>query len=375
MKAKLNHKGMSLPAMLAIITFLIGSLLAIITTTINRAELIEKNIESSEEYVNYINNIKAVQKIIERDEMTNEAEISNLVNYFDLNYTPVTPALYKFYKELDSVNRSVAGYLATNTEVIQTNEEIFINTGMEEDFTLSPLINATTMLAEYASSYINEHFPGTILDGDFTTFSGIVNFFETLDGYSVQQPSYITNQTSPTINDYIFIDGDLTLDNKSLTIADDYLLIINGNLYTSGNISISGNFVVNGNFEPLDKGNKTRNIRGTYYINGEVTIEKNSSVGVASRPSFFFINESVTIENQVTIYGYFIASNIDVSSGGTFITGGAYTNGTLNLKDKNIGESDPMSEEDLENYGVSSTVTVESTSGEITFKYTEPKFE
>jgi len=375
MKLKLNKKGMSLPAMLAIITFLIGSLLAIITTSINRAQLIERSIDYTEEYVNYTNNIRAVQTIIARDEITDETEIANLTIYFNIQYSQPNPAVYRFYKELDSVNRTVSGYLAESTELIETYDEIFSHDGTD-DFELSPLVTSTTMFKEYSKSYISENFPGISLTDEFeslTDFDDIVEFYEDIPNYSVESPSYIRNQVNPVINDYIFIDDDLHLEDKNLTINPGYLLIIDGDLTTEGDVNITGNIVINGDFEITGKKKDNRNIIGTFYVNGDLEIESFANVGTQSRPSFFFVTEEIEVENRVTVYGFFIADEISVSSG-TILNGGVYANDELDVNDNKVYYY-PIDNQDLDDYGVASSIIVESTSGETTFTYTEPKFE
>lgn len=372
-----DKKAMSLPAMLGIVIFVIGSVLGLLSYAVFQANLIQKNIEYSEEYVNTVSDIKAIQRIIARDQITDETEINNLSSYFNLSYEKPSVSIYRFYRPLDSVNRTLSGYLAPETTTIQTYEEIFQHTGTEEDFELSPLINATTMLVEYSNDYLTEQFPGVVIDGDFSSFQGIVDFYRTLtnDYYSLENPSYIENQVNPTINDYIFIDGDVYLNNQDLTIADQYTLVIDGNLVTNNNCNITGNIIISGYLDIQGRNKQERNIIGTFYVDGDIDIAMSTNIGSSTRPSFMITNGNVYLDNKIIIYGYFIANDFSGQQGNNFITGGVYTIEDPQVNENNLEANENLTSEDLASYGVTTTIIVESESGETTFTYTEPKFE
>ena len=363
--------------MLGIVIFLIGSVLALLSYAVFQANLIQKNIEYSEEYVNTVSDIKAVQTIISRDEITDDTEINNLAIYFNLNIETPSTGIYRFSRDLNSVDRTITGYLAPETTTIETYEEIFTYTGIEDNFELSPLINATTMLAKYSSEYLPEQFSGITLDGDFSTFQGIVDYYRSLtdDYYNLENPNYIENQANPTINDYIFIDGDVYLNNQDLTIADQYTLVIDGNLTTNRNCNITGNIIINGYFDIRGRNRQERNIIGTFYVAGDIDVTKNTNIGSSSRPSFMITNGNVYLDNKVTIYGFFIANYFFGPQGRNFITGGVYTIEDPQVNERNLEPNTTMTSEDLEDYAITTTIVVESESGETTYTYTEPKFE
>ena len=374
----MNNKGMSLPSMMAIIFFLIGSVLALLSLSYNRAFLVEKNIKTSEEYVNSVSKIKAIQSIIARDQLTEEVEIAALASYFNIEYNLPNDAVYRFYQELGEVDRVVSGYLATSTTVVNIYDEVFIYTGTENNFDLSPMINATSLLSEFSQEYISDTFPSLTINGDFSSFDLIVDYYRSLtnDYYQLEQPSYVTNQVNPTINNHIFIDGDVFLNNKNLTIADGYVLVIDGNLYTDNNVNITGNIIINGSFIIDGKNKQNRQFTGTFYVNGDVEVARNTTIGTQNRPSFLIVNGDVTLENNITIYGYVIANYYQGQQGQNYVTGGIYTfDESSQINENNLTANPDITTEDLEAYAVTTTIIVESSSGELTFTYTEPRFE
>jgi hypothetical protein len=208
-------------------------------------------------------------------------------------------------------------------------------------------------------------------------FNASSNFLGSLtnDYYTIKPPTEITSKVNPVINDYIFIDGDVFLNNKNLTISEGYTLVIDGNLITDRNCTINGNIIINGDFI-INGGNRdTRNIIGTFYVNGEVSIGRRTTVGTSSRPTFIFSTNIVTVDNQVTIYGFFIADSFYGSYGNTFVTGGVYTTNETVVKNSNVTTYDDLTTEDLINYGVATTIVIESASGTSSFTFTYPNLE
>jgi hypothetical protein len=378
MSMLVSKKGMSLPAMLAIVFFLIGSVIALITISYQRAYLVEKSIDASEEYVNTSKKIIAVQSIIARDQITDEAEIQALVDYFDISYSKPNDVVYRFYKDLDEVSRTLSGYLATATSVVNTYDEVFTYTGVEDTFELSPMINATSMLADYTNEYLSQNFPSLTIDGDFSTFDLIVDYYRSLtnDYYQLEDPDYIEDTFYSVIDNYIFIDGDVELEDQNLIVEEGFLLVIDGDLEVDGDVLIEGNIIINGDFE-IDGGRRDdRDINGTFYVNGDVEVARNTRLGTEERPSFFIVTEDVEFENQIEANAFFIADYFEGQQGRNFITGGVYTfDEDSKINENNIEPNENISSEDLYDLGVSSTIAVESSSGELTFTYTEPYYE
>lgn len=377
MKTILTKKGMSFPTMLTIVIFVVSTALAIVYYVKFQTNLTEKNIDFTEEVINAKTDISAIQYIISENQITDSLEINVLANYFNLTYTQVNGNIYKFARDIENSNRDVAGYLAPQTEIIETYEEIFINTGLEETFELSPLVNATTMLGYYMNEYLAESFLDLVVDGDFSSFQSTVDYLRSLtdDYYKLKPPTEITSKVNPIINDYIFIDGDVTLNNKNLTIKEGYTLVIDGNLTTDRNCNITGNIIINGDFI-IDGSNKdTRTIIGTFYVNGNVEIARNSTIGSSTRPSFFFVTANVYVDNLVTIYGYFICDSFYGDYGNTLVTGGIYTTTETEVKNNNVSTNEDLTTEDLESYGVTTTILVESSTGSTSFTYTYPILE
>jgi hypothetical protein len=377
MKLKKRKRGISFPAMLTVVIFVVSTVLGIIFYVRFQIKLTEKNIDFSEEVVNAKTDISAIQYIISQNQISDALEIASLASYFNLQVSSVNGVVYQFSRDLESSSRIVTGYLAPQTEIITTYEEMFINTGLEETFTLSPLINATTMLAEYVETYIPDSFSGLEVDGDLSSFQSTVDYFRSLtnDYYTIKPPTEITSKVNPVINDYIFIDGDVFLNNKNLTVNEGYTLVIDGNLTTDRNCTINGNIIINGDFIIEGRNRDSRNIVGTFYVNGDVSIVRKTTIGSPSRPSFMFSTGTVTVANQVTIYGFFIADAFYGSYGNTFVTGGVYTTNETVVKNSNVTTYDDLTTEDLINYGVATTIVVESTSGTSSFTFTYPNLE
>ncbi len=370
-----DNQGMSLPAMLAIVLFLMASVLGLLSYVVFQANLTDKNIEFSQEYTNAITDIKTVQHIIARDKITDPAEIDTLAAYLGVNVETVGEGVYRFSRNLEAVNRTVDGYLAPKTEIVSTYEEIFSYQGNEDDFELSPLVTATTMLTAYLNEYIPETFPDAPMDGDFSTFQGSMDYLYGLtpDYYTLKEPSDIENQVNPDVSGYWYVDGDVTLDNQDLTVAEGRLLVIDGNLETNGNTHITGNFVINGDLIVDGKPRQDRQIIGTFYVDGDVEIARDTIIGSPDRPAFIFANGSISLGNNVTVYGYIIADSFSGQQGANFIEGGVYTHGDAKLP-KDFEPDEDLTQEDLNDYGVTTSVIVETQEqGETTFTYTNPR--
>jgi cytoskeletal protein CcmA (bactofilin family) len=377
MKVFKDKKGMSLPTMLAIVFLVISTVFGLITVAKVQANLVQQSIEFSEEYVNATRDIEAINFLITRDQITDEVEIAALALYLDLEVEVVSGNIYRFSRNLNSVTKDAVGYLAPKTSAVSTYDEIFIYTGTEETFELSPLINATTMLAEYSKGYLETSFPDLVVDGDFSSFDSIVQYYKSLTNeyYLLRSPSQLTNQTNPYVNNYWFIDGNVVLSDQDLTIDSDYTLVINGNLITNGDCNLSGNIIVNGNVEINGSRTDNKNIVATLYVAGDVYISRNSDVGTLSRPAFIIAGGDINLDNQITIYGYFLASNFYGQQGNNFITGGVYTTDDLKVNDKNLEPGTSLDSDDLYSYAIATSIIVQSESGETSFTYTSPKLE
>lgn len=377
MKVIKNKKGISFPAMLAIVIFVVSSLFGLITYARFQNKLVEKNIKFSEEFVNAKTDIAVVQMIIAKNQITDNDEIIALTDYFNLEFTVIDEVIYRFSREMNNVNRSVISYLAPMTEGVLTYEEIFSFTGSEENFSISPLINATSMLSSYTIDYLSTSFPDLTLDSSFEDFNDIVDYYRSLtdDYYQMKQPNAITNLANPRVSDYWFIDGDVVLNNKNLTVDPGYTLVIDGDLLTNRNTSISGNIIINGDFIVDGRNRDSKAIVGTFYVNGDFSSANKSTIGQPSRPNFIFATEDVYLGNQTTVYGYFMANNFYGSHGNTFVSGGIYTYNETDVHENNLTEYSDLETEDLETYAVTSTITTESSGGSSSFTYTTPRLE
>lgn len=370
-----HHRGMSLPAMLAIVLFLMASVLGLLSYVVFQANLTDRTIEYSQEYTNAVNDIQSVQRIIARDGITDPAEITTLATYFALDVETIDDSVFRFSRDLEAVSRSVEGYLAPTTETVSTYDEIFSYRGDEETFTLSPLVTATSMLDAYLQTYIPDTFPSLTYAGGYGSFQEIIDVLEGLtpEHYTLKSPADVENQAHPDIDDHWFIDGTVSLDDQGLSVTEGYLPVIDGHLLSDGSTSITGTIVVNGDLIMDGRPRQDRQLIGTFYVDGDVEIARDTILGSPDRPVFIFANGNVSFGNNVTVYGYIICDEFAGQQGANFIEGGVYTHGNARLpNDFQAGQD--LSEDDLQTYGVTTTVIVETQEqGETTFSYTHPR--
>lgn len=163
--------------------------------------------------------------------------------------------------------------------------------------------------------------------------------------------------------------------NKSLTVPDGRMLVIDGDLTMNENSTIYGNVIVNGNVTLIGKGNSVEFIQSTLYMSGNLTTAKSTLLGRIDRPTFVFAEGSITLGNNTTGYGYFLSNDFTAQQGNIYITGGVYTTLTPTLQNEVLPNPD-LSYEDFYDYGIPEQIAVESTDpveGEIGFIFTTPK--
>ena len=104
MKLKKWKKGISFPAMLTVVIFVVSTVLGIIFYVRFQIKLTEKNIDFSEEVVNAKTDISAIQYIISQNQISDALEIASLASYFNLQVSSVNGVVYQFSRDLESSN-------------------------------------------------------------------------------------------------------------------------------------------------------------------------------------------------------------------------------------------------------------------------------
>jgi hypothetical protein len=164
--------------------------------------------------------------------------------------------------------------------------------------------------------------------------------------------------------------------NKSLTVSDGYLLVINGNLTTNENSIIRGNIVVNGVLTVIGKGNSIESLLGTLYVDGNVITGKSITLGTAVRPTFIFSEGDITFGNNVSGVGYFLSDNFTANQGNVTITGGVYVTINASLPSGGITPQTNLNETLFYDYAIPTVIDVvgpDPLPGETNFIYTFPK--
>ncbi|MBU1141636.1 MAG: hypothetical protein KKG64_03850 [Firmicutes bacterium] len=379
MTVKLNKQGIGLPTVLGIVAFVLAIVATLLTYAVAQAQLVDKNIDRTEAYANAVQSVDATLKIIVRDQNLDPTYLTALETYMGVSIEAYSATVYTITSMVTST-KSVTSYITGTASSNSTYEALLQYTGTEPGFVLSPLITPTTLLASYLPLFIETTFPSLTPETEFTSFQSIVDYIYSLTltsgSYVYQLPTVLTNQTNPTVTGHWYINGSVILPkNKSLTIPDNYLLFINGNLTLDENSVLIGKVVINGNLLFKGKTTTLEQPKGTFYVNGDITTSRNSALGTVSRPTFMFAEGDISLANSISGYGYFLSQNFNGSLGGVVITGGVYASVLAKISPAGIAANPDLDEDNFYVYGVPTLITTEGGggSGTISFKYTFPK--
>jgi hypothetical protein len=242
------------------------------------------------------------------------------------------------------------------------------------------MVTPSNLAASYLPTYIETNFPWITPETTFTDFQSVVDYIRELaldgEGFEYKTSSAVSSINYSAIPGHWYIDGNVTIPkNKDLIVPDGKLLVIDGNLIMKENTEIIGNIIVNGNVSINSKGSSTQGLKGTVYINGDLTTGNKTALGSIDRPTFVFAEGNITLGNNTTGYGYFLSNDFTAQQGNIYITGGVYTTLTPTLQNEVLPNPD-LSYEDFYEYGIPEQIAIESTDpieGEIGFIFTTPK--
>ncbi len=377
MKLLRKKHGMGLPAMLAIVTFVIAVVATLLTYAVFQARLVDISFESSEAYYNALERVEATASIIVRDQNLDSAYLLDLANYMEVSIDSYNESVWTISSPY-SDTKSVTSYLSGSASSISTYDNLFVFKGNEPGFTLDPLITPTTLLGAYLPEFIETTFPSITPQTEFTDFQSIVSYVDSLTSipgaYLKVSPTVLSNQSNPTVSGHWYVDGSLTLGkNKDLTIPSGYLLVINGNLTMNKNGTIFGNVIINGNFYNSTASNGAAGIAGTMYVKGNVSTDGKLTLGDSSIPAFVFSEQDITFNTNVNGYGYFLSDNFTVATKKTSISiyGGVYVNTSSNLGSLDLIANPSLNETLFYDYGIPDSIV--ASEGGSTFKYTSPQ--
>jgi hypothetical protein len=375
-----SRKGMSLPTVLGIVAFVLGTTATLLSYVFFQSRLINISIEDTEAYENAVQKVDATLKIISRDQLLDPEYLSSLEAYMGVSIELYSENLYTVSSMINE-SKAVTSYITGSINSASTYDLIFQNTGEEPTFSLNPLITPANMVSSYLPQFINTNFPWITPQTEFTDFQSVITYIRTLalanNGFQRYYPNDLESQWNPTAWWHWYIDGSVTIpNNKNLTIPENRLLVIDGNLTMNRGSTIYGNVVVNGNVVINGQGNSSQGLQGTIYANGNVNFAKNLVFGLENRPSFVFAEYDITLDNIINGYGYFLCRNFTAKQGNIYIVGGVYTSEDQNIQ-RSIGEYTNLNTDEFYDYAVPTYVEIESTdpnsgfTGE--FKYTSPK--
>jgi hypothetical protein len=376
MRISKNKKGIGIPTVLGIVTFVIATVATLLTVAVNQSKIIDKSIESTEAYANAVQSVDATLKIIARDQNLDPAYLDALELYMGVTIEAYGTSLYMI-SSMVTTSKAVTGYITGSANATSTYDELFAFTGQEPTFVLSEFITPTTLLASYLPTFMDTELPGIAYPDEFLTFDSIISYIKSLalasNGYISKTPTSLQN--SPTVTGHWYINGSVNIPNdKNLTIPEGYLLFIDGNLTMNRKSSIIGNVVVDG--KVTIKSNNTSNtqyIKGTIYAKGDVYSKYKIVLGIEIRPAFVFSEANIEFTRDLNGTGYFLCDTFKAQFSNANITGGVYTTVAEYLSHSVTPQAN-LTESLFFNYGIPDAIaTAGGDPGVIDFIYTFPK--
>jgi len=375
-----SRKGMSLPTVLGIVAFVLGTTATLLSYVFFQSRLVNMSIENTEAYENAVQKVDATLKIISRDKLLDKAYLDSLGEHMGVTISLQSENLW-IVTSMVNDSKFVASYITGSTTTANTYDLIFQKTE-EPDLLNMPWISASNLLSSYLPKYIETNFPWISPQTEFTTFQSVIDYIKTLaianNGFELHYPNVLINQLNPTALSHWYIEGNVTLSsNKSLTVPSNRLLVINGNLTVGENSVIKGNVIVNGTVTIDGQGNSLQTLEGTIYAKGNVIIEKKMQFGPQDRPSFIFSEGTIKLSNQIDGYAYLLCQKLEaIGYGSIDVTGGFYS---VIDKDKQLEAQKNLylKIDEFYDYAVPLTIEVENTdpnsAGSGKFKYTSPR--
>lgn len=337
MNIRKNKKGIGLPTVLAIVTFIIGTAASLLSITFSQSKLVEKNIENSEAYQSAVYNVDAAVRVMIRglltdpSYLTNQENISEVEDYFNVLVTPheTVTSLWRVTSRVTDT-RSVTSYLSTQAGSSMSYEEgidlfTFFSKSLSGDSKDLPSELLTDVLPAYFETYdIDELNPPKASDLD--SVKSIAQYISKSTTF-LPITQFLLNQNQIIDGDF-YIHGNLTIySNNTLHIAEGRILFVTGNLTMQVNSHLIGNVVVGNNMDFTGNSSSQSTFIGTVYIGNHFTSNTRLIMGLSDRPTFVFSTISNTINRYIEGFAFFTgtAFEYDVSGITSTISGAIYT--------------------------------------------------
>jgi len=337
MNIRKNKKGIGLPTVLAIVTFIIGTAASLLSITFSQTKLVEKNIENSEAYQSAVYNVDAAVRVmirgllIDPTYMTNPENISEVESYFNVSIAPheTVSALWRVTSRVTDT-RSVISYLSTKAGSSMSYEEgidlfSFFSKSLSGTSKDLPTELLTDVLPSYFETYeIDELNPPKASDLD--SVKSIAQYV-TKNTTFLPITEFLLNQNQ-IIDGNFYIDGNLTIySGNTLHIAEGRILFITNNLVMQANSHLIGNVVVGNNMDFNGNASTQSTFIGTAYIGNSFTSNSKINFGLSDRPTFVFSTISNTIYRYIEGYVFFTGKSFtyDVDGVTSTIQGAVYT--------------------------------------------------
>lgn len=328
---------MSLPTLLAIVTFIIGTVASLLTITFSQNKLVENNIQNSEAYQSAVYNVDAAVRVMIRGLLLDNAfltdpnNIEDIEDYFNVEIAPhlVISSLWQVTSKVTDT-RSVTSYVSTNAGAGMNYED-----GINLFSYFSQQL--TGDLSDLPESFLQE-----VLPSYFETFEvdeltppkqNDLNSVKSIAQYVVANTTFLPitefllNQNQ-IIDGNFYIDGNLTIySGNTLHIAEGRILFITGNLTMDPNSNLIGNVVVGNNVTFRGSSSTQSTFIGTLYIGNGFTANTKLYAGLENRPSFVFTTIDNTVTQYIEGYIFFTGSKFtyDVDGVTSTIYGDVYT--------------------------------------------------
>ncbi|TNF07130.1 MAG: hypothetical protein EP317_05400 [Bacillota bacterium] len=336
MKLIKNKKGIGLPTMLAIVTFIIGTAASLLSITFSQTKLVEQNIENSEAYQNAVYNVDAAVRVVIRELINDNTYLDNEQNIFELeDYFNVVITQHQTISSLWEVTSSV-----TDTR----NVTSYISTVTGSAMTMEEATNLLTYLSRFISGD-SKSLPDEVLSEVLPSYFEIYEVDQTSppkpnDLESVKKiTQYISKSTDfipitqsllnmNNIMDGNFIrKGNLTIySGNTLHIADGRILFVEGSLTMQANSHLIGNVVVFGDVIFQGNASTQSTFIGTLFVGNHFTSNTKIVAGTEERPSFVFSTLHNNIYRQISGNIFFTGTKFtyDVTGVTSTIYGGVY---------------------------------------------------
>lgn len=258
MKIIRNKRGSGLPTVIAITTLLLGTAATLMVTAIQQSQLVEKNIQKTEEYTNAVYRVDASMQIIMRelnldaDYLKDPANVQAIEEYLNVSISQNASYTLFSVSQVFTENQIINSYLSTTGEVTLPEEEQgdIINYLPITDISQPEemVINTTTSLMDI---YTEEHNLDPIdYQGDVGNLVDALKQIDDPLSFDVIN-SFKEYQEGGTITgSHLIFNGTLVLKaGEALVVEDGYILFIFGNFNIEAGATFKGNVMVTGSVD------------------------------------------------------------------------------------------------------------------------------